>query len=229
MTPPPPEPPSRAEAVLPLLALVCVLLGVCAPPLLLLGVVLGIVSLVKRREPASARGKTAAIASLVVGLVIIPLLAMGVFVPRVFKFKRSAKQAECKANLRAALMAERAYFEAHQAYSSSPSELGLALDRPRYLYLLDRHRPLSEAGLVPGVATASTAEQLKDAIPPALLARVGVTGTCPDCVLTLVCAGNLDEDPVVDVWSISTAERTAADGEVIRAGIPYNDVSDLDD
>jgi hypothetical protein len=228
MTQSPPPAPVRT-ALLPQLALVCVLFGGCVPPLWLVGVVLGIISLAKRREPAYAAGQRLAVASLVVGLVILPLLVLVVAVPRFMKFPLRSRQAECKMNLKAAFFTERAYFEEHQAYAASPAALQLKFEGPtRYLYRFDRQGPLSEAGFAPTLPSASPVEQLEQGIPPTLLARVGVTGTCPACEATVVCVGNLDQDPVLDVWSISTAERTAANGEVIPAGVPYNDVSDLD-
>jgi hypothetical protein len=157
-----------------------VLTGIFLEPLLPLGIVLSVVSLATSFRTGNALRRFWAISALVLGLMLALLLGL----PGYKHFPERAKQVECKTKPRAALSAERAYFEEHHAYSSSPSELRLEFDRPRYLYLLDRQKPLSEAGIVPGMHTASTTEQ---------------TRTCPDCVLTLVCAGNLDEDPVVDV------------------------------
>jgi hypothetical protein len=43
----------------------------------------------------------------------------------------------------------------------------------------------------------------------------------------MACVGQLDVDPTVDVWSVSTAERRAADGTPIQAGTAVNDVNDV--
>jgi hypothetical protein len=40
------------------------------------------------------------------------------------------------------------------------------------------------------------------------------------------CAGNIDTDAAIDVWSISDHERHALDGAFISAGIPFNDQND---
>ena len=74
-------------------------------------------------------------------------------------------------------------------------------------------------------ATLSVAE-LDAAHPPGLLEQVGSRGPCPDCVLTMTCAGSIDYDPSIDVWSISSAQRVI-DGEVVPPGSIFNDQNDL--
>jgi hypothetical protein len=51
--------------------------------------------------------------------------------------------------------------------------------------------------------------------------RVGVSGECPKCEVTALCAG--EAGGKTDVWSISTQARTV-NGEEIPPGQPYNDV-----
>lgn len=62
-------------------------------------------------------------------------------------------------------------------------------------------------------------------VPPEVLASAGVEGTCPACELTIVAAGNLDEDTTIDVWSISTKARTI-NGDEVPADVPFNHVND---
>ncbi|MHA7630128.1 hypothetical protein [Corallococcus sp. M7] len=57
--------------------------------------------------------------------------------------------------------------------------------------------------------------------------KPGVEGTCPDCIVTAACVGNVDNDDTLDVWSISTVKRTAANGDTIEIGDPYNHVNDV--
>lgn len=46
---------------------------------------------------------------------------------------------------------------------------------------------------------------------------------CSGCGVTAACVGNIDDDPEVDVWSISTERRVSQDGEEIAAGVPWHD------
>ncbi len=59
--------------------------------------------------------------------------------------------------------------------------------------------------------------------------QVGISGTCPaSCQITIVGAGNIDDDPTIDVWSISTGSRII-DGQSVPAGVPHNHVDDTRD
>jgi hypothetical protein len=52
-------------------------------------------------------------------------------------------------------------------------------------------------------------------------ARLGVSGACPDCTITLACIENTDADSDYSVWSISSRNRLGQHGELIRAATPY--------
>jgi len=39
--------------------------------------------------------------------------------------------------------------------------------------------------------------------------------------------GNIDNDPTVDVWTVSSEDRTQPDGRSLPAGTPRNDVNDV--
>ena len=66
------------------------------------------------------------------------------------------------------------------------------------------------------------------ATPPALWENVGLRGSCPKrCVLTVVAGANLDEDDIIDLWSVSTNDRVL-DGVTVPAGMPFNRVDDVE-
>lgn len=51
---------------------------------------------------------------------------------------------------------------------------------------------------------------------------VGVSG---DGFLA-ACVGNIDNDPTVDVWTVSSEDRSEPDGRTLPAGTPRNVVND---
>ena len=65
-------------------------------------------------------------------------------------------------------------------------------------------------------------EDLLLKLPPELRAATGLEGTCPDCNVTIACVANLDDDPDVDVWTISTKDRPEA-----ARGTPIHHLKDL--
>ncbi len=70
-----------------------------------------------------------------------------------------------------------------------------------------------------------------ETLPPQVASLAGFRGSqCPqgaDCSITLLCAGNIDRDDTLDVWSISTVERTGPDGERYMPGEPVHHVNDV--
>jgi type IV pilus assembly protein PilA len=167
---------------------------------------------------------------------VVGILA-AIAVPNFIKFQARAKQAEAKANLRAAYTAERAYFAEKNAYSADVGELVFSPQSGnRYLYAFSSEGDLAPPGSdlkgKTGVlADASrhdglSNEALEQGVPAPLWDEVGVQGTCPNaCSITIVAAGNVDTDDTVDVWSVSTVDRTI-DGQTVPAGTPHNHVND---
>ena len=49
----------------------------------------------------------------------------------------------------------------------------------------------------------------------------GVRGTCPDCTLTIACVGNTDDDPELDLLSLSSQDRYVFGDSPVRAGETY--------
>jgi hypothetical protein len=150
------------------------------------------------------------------------------------------RESECRGNLRTVIANELALYEARGAFSVHPAEVGFApAPGNRYLYLFDAKGPVTRRderpspplvesiGVGPDTrARGVTAEWLRERLPAAVAAQLGLTGACPACDVTVACVGNIDEDDAVDVWSVSTQERTAPDGGVITRGLPWRDVDD---
>lgn len=226
--------PEVVPAAMPIVALVLSVVGLCLPPFLLVGVILGLISLIRSGEPAYATRRVPAIVSLVMLLLAVPVwgILAAIAIPNFIRFQARSKQSECKTNLKAAYVAERAYFAEHDHYSVDPREVGFSPERKnRYLYRFDSHGPVSRVGVEPDPSVQPmSASALDEGVTPELRDLPGLRGHCPDCSLTVVCVGNIDNDEGLDVWSISTAERATVSGERVPAGQPtvhFNDVNDL--
>ncbi len=225
MTPTPMNAPSVQPSALPLVALILGVIGFCFPPLFLVAIILAIVSLVKSGEPAFAARKTLAIITLALSVIYVPIVGIlaAIAIPNFIKFQARSKQSECKSNLKMAFMMEKAFQAEKDAFSNSPEEVGFKPEaRNRYLYAFTLENQ------VPATLSTTSTEQLLAAIPGALRENLGVHGTCPDCSFTLACAGNVDNDATIDVWSISSEPRVIR-GEPVPAGQPFNEVSDITD
>ena len=199
-------------------------LGFCMPPLFLVAIILAIVSLVKAGEPAYAARKTLAIITLVLGLVYVPVVGIlaAIAIPNFIKFQARSKQGECKANLKSAYFAQQSYFAEKNEYGKTAAEIGFSPQKGnRYLY------QISADDFVPATQTTLSTAELRAGYTPGLIDLVGSHGQCPDnCVLTMVCAGNIDNDATVDVWSVSSQQRSMA-GEVVPPGTLFHERDDL--
>jgi len=163
-------------------------------------------------------------------------------IPNFIKFQARSKQGECKANLKAWYVTQRAYFAEKDTYSTSIQEVGFMPERRnRYAYFAGpgpvEDRSTTGAQLVVGAQGIgvdtlgiSTARAITFAqLPEGVGSMVGIQGDCPECDITLVCAGQVDNDETLDVWSISTMAREAEDGTPIPEGIPFNHINDVAD
>src|ERR1700690_2898460 len=101
MTPQPPNP--RLPSSLPIVALVFTVLGFCLPPLLIIGVILGIIALVQGKGSLPV-----AIVSVVLPVAAIPVIGIlaAIAIPNFIKFQARSKQSECKTYLKSAFTAE---------------------------------------------------------------------------------------------------------------------------
>jgi hypothetical protein len=219
------------------------IVGICVPLLWLVGIGLSIAGLTKTHPRGSRSGQGLAIAGIAIGA--LGLFFNGVMaaiaIPNFIKFQSRAKQAECWANLRSAYEAEMAYRAEQNAFTDDFAVLGFRPERGnRYAYfaaevgafedrsdLLPR-QPKKIAGFAVDRIKFKDADPRLDAPVPVPGVAVGLTGTCPDCSITIACAGNIDSDDTLDLWTVSTQERQAPDGTRIPAGVPYNDVNDVE-
>lgn len=156
-----------------------------------------------------------------------------------------AKPSEAKSNLKAIYTCERSYFLEKDVYVPQVQLIGFMPERGnRYLYVVDLSGTIeqrtaagatsapTDTGVGPDLFKYGVKLDVSLAAVPRTLAGgvpLGLTGTCPDCSVTAVALGNIDSDPTLDVWSISTRERVAADGTRIPAGQPHIEVNDVTD
>lgn len=143
---------------------------------------------------------------------------------------------ECRSTLRHIIGLENAYFSEHQKYSVHPVEIGFAPSHGnRYLYLFAAEGPLTRRDEVPSPPLAESVgygpdtkvrgvllEDLLLKFPADLKSGLGLHGTCPDCDVVIGCIGNADDDPDLDLWTISTRDREGA-----ARGTPIHHLKDL--
>ena len=179
---------------------------------------------------------------LAVGFVLGGVVLIVLVLPGAPRIGGPSRQSEARSNLKRLHQLQRIRLEERASFTELYEELGYGFERKnRYLYVLGDTSDLLVPGLEDGglhrglhadiEANRPTPDNaaLYRAIPVALLREVGVHGTCPeDCSFTALAIGNIDDDPTVDLWSISTRDRTI-EGTVVPAGIPFNHVNDMRD
>lgn len=176
---------------------------------------------------------------------IIAVLA-AIAIPAFARYQLHTKQSEAKAALRAFYLNQRAYYGEHNAYGTMANTVGFAMEGAnRYFYRFDS--PCSALWNLPGPApatgynciTQNTARFPGPRLLPAWTATLGVNGpltpgiggTCPACQFTAAAVGDLDNDPVLDVWFVTSVDGTVppgpcVDDTLITAGLPHNFVDD---
>ena len=162
--------------------------------------------------------------------VLCVLVAMGLVLKLVLPARQKQReererrglQYACQSNLQRAFELAHDALDKHATVTADFSALGFEpAPNNRYLYVVAAtptglRRADPKFGLVNGDGLGVIAE----------VVDIGVSGTCPKCDLTIACAGNLDTDDTLDVWSISTGDRVGPTG-LIPKGIPFNHVDDV--
>jgi len=161
---------------------------------------------------------------LMIVVAIIGILA-AIAIPNFIKFQARSKQSEVKANLKAAYTAQKAYLQEKDKYSGYINDIGFSPERGnRYAYYIggtgtcqDRATTLLDTT---AVANCIEVDNLRypDAAPtPAASVTATVTTAIP-YQFWMSAAGNVDNDPGLDTWSISSESR--ASGASGTAGCP---------
>ena len=202
----------RPTYSLPTIALALSIGGLCICLSSVAGIILGIVSLVRIGKEPQLPGRGQAIAAIVVGVGIIPFqlgVLAAIAIPNFIRFQARSKQVECKVALRTLWRDQQAYRAAHGAYASHFADLRFRVPAGnRYAYLL------SESDVVPVDPRYQTDFDPVDAVRSY---GVGVKGD----EFLAACVGNIDNDPTLDVWTVSSADRS------VPAGTPKNEVNDV--
>lgn len=159
---------------------------------------------------------------------------LGIAIPNFMNFGKRSKAAEARSNLKSLLLAEQAHFAIDGGWATSFEELAFFPDRGnRYRYALSREGDVLVPGHADGGAHAILTVDLSrvtprepdsahaQAMPRALVDELGAS----DAGITIVASGNLDDDATLDVWSISSRDRTI-DGAHVPAATTYNHVND---
>lgn len=168
---------------------------------------------------------------------IIALVAacfLAVALPNYLHFGARAKSAEAKSTLHDLLRAQRANFAADGGWATSFEQLGYQMERGnRYRFALSREGEVLVPGHPDGGPHAILAvddfrfasRESNAAHPPAIPRDLWDALGVLDGQLTMAASGNIDVDPTLDVWSISSADRII-EGAHVDAGVPFCHVDD---
>ena len=215
--------------MLPVVAMILSVVGLCVPPLLVITGLLGVYCYFKAvRDPAWAPRKQIAQMTMAVsgaGLLIF----VGLLLPNFKRYQLRVKQMECQKTLALLHGAQSRFYEKQKRYTTKLSELDWQPPRGRDILRLSPEGPLEEVGqTIDEVKFPSLhSKAIDDKVPKVLRGEVGVRGDCPACSITMLCATELDGDDEVDVWTVSTIERIGSRGEKIPGGIPWCELDDV--
>ena len=125
-------------------------------------------------------------------------------------FGAKSKESDAKTHLKSLYESEQRYFAKHATYTSDLEALGWKPERSRYTFVLaPGHVVAADASMTPcGPSSAPNVN--------AIAAEK----------LTIAAWANIDCDPFVDVWTISSEARTSADGTVVPPGTLLHDQED---
>ncbi|MDX2008613.1 MAG: type IV pilin-like G/H family protein [Myxococcaceae bacterium] len=169
----------------------------------------------------SAKGGLPAVAWVVILLAGVPVvvavlgIVAAIAIPNFIRFKVRAKQAECKATLKAVAVAQEAYRLDKGVFATSFDALGVSAPTDnRYGYVL---------GSEPGARLEPSTKWGPPRLERADLSRAEVSSTG----YTALCAGNIDTDEAVDLWGVSSTPQVDTNGVKVAAGTPFVIVDDV--
>lgn len=220
-----PEPsPINHGPKLPIAGLVLSVVGLCFPPLLIIAFCIGAYSYRRAKKEAdwAPRLQLTQMTMAVSGAGLAIFLGMGV--PQWKRFTLRSKQMVCRTGLTSLYAQQMELKKSNHRFTTRIAELPSPPASDLQLYRLDGTGALTGAD---AVGVPSTSPGIDEALPSLVRAEIGMKGTCPACQLTMLCAAQIDSDATVDVWTISTLERTGNTGERIPAGLPWLEVDDL--
>lgn len=232
-----PAPANNEGPKFPVYVMVASVVGLCLPPLLLITGALGVYGYLRAtKEPAWAPRKQVTQMTMAVSFAGL-LIFIGLGLPNYKRYQARAKQFECRDQLASLYDAQRRFYEKEKRYTTSLAELVPAPMRGTQVLRLTAEGPLWTSGLpnaeyvgqgVDEVAhpTLST-KAIDEGIPQLIKLQLGIKGDCPACSVTMACAAELDGDPTLDVWTVSTVERVGANGEKIAGGMPWCESDDF--
>jgi hypothetical protein len=212
--------------MLPVVGLVLSVVGLCLPPLLLVAFGIGLYSLFRSRtDPAWLPRKQIAQMTMAVSAAGT-LVLVGLLLPNIKRAQFRIAQMECQKRLGAIYAAEQAFYAREKRYTTKVSELGIDVPKGRGILRFSAEGPL-DLGVDETQFPKLDSAAIDDGVPKLMRGEVGIKGECPACSITVLCATNLDADPTVDVWTVSSIERTGSSGEKMPGGIPWCEVDDL--
>ncbi|HEX9573177.1 MAG TPA: prepilin-type N-terminal cleavage/methylation domain-containing protein [Myxococcales bacterium] len=160
---------------------------------------------------------------LMIVVAIIGILA-AIAIPNFIKFQARSKQSEAKANLKASFTAMKAYFQEKDRYSTFVQDIGFVPERNnRFAYFFNSTNVVlsNRSGAVETYAGGETAIGVDVFKGYAAIGYgsspctgVGMTDaaqwadTAGASQYTVFAIGNVDADPDLDRWSISTGSRS---------------------
>lgn len=184
---------------------------------------------------------------LMIVVAIIGILA-AIAIPNFIKFQARSKQSEVKANLKAVYTAQKAYMQEKDKYSGRVADIGFAPERGnRYAYYVGGIDTCTK--LTAAAPTATSGDNCIEvdvfrhegaAEKPVAAFTANVTTQIP-YLFNATAAGNIDNDSMLDQWSISSESRPSGtsggatdvntgggcpDG-ANPAGAPCNDQNDV--
>ncbi|MGQ0505734.1 MAG: type IV pilin protein [Myxococcaceae bacterium] len=207
------SPSQSTPSALPVVALIVSTVSLCLGCFWPVAVVLSIVALVK--TPAMVPRHGLALASVIiagVGFIFLGIQA-AVAIPNFIRFQTRAKQSECKANLRVLASAAQRYHADEHVYTGDPALLYFNPEAGRYAYLMDPALPVHSE-------TANTADLIRR------FRELGIDTGVNGGVWTAACLADLDSDPALDVWTVSSQVREGPNGTTVPAFELKHDVDD---